>query len=108
MRIALEARGQDLGLPGHRRRLEAFEERQDDRERLRSLQASLFPHMLPGEQKAEEVARRNRVYLRAKASDRVAMDAGQQPAVAPLLVVGARDETPTHDRAFGFQSRQRR
>ena len=64
--------------------------------------------MLPGEQEAQEVARRDRIDLRAQAADGVMMDARQQPPVAPLLVVDARQEAAAQDRALAFEGDQRR
>ena len=45
--IALEPRRQDLGLPGFRRRLEAFERIEDDGERFGPLEARFLRDMLP-------------------------------------------------------------
>ena len=98
--VVLEAGRQDLGFPRPRGRLEPFHLSQNDRERLRPLQTRLFVNMLPGEQEAEKIARGDGVDLRAQAPDRVTVDAGQQAAVAPLLVVGARNEAPSQDCAF--------
>ena len=85
----------------------AFQRGQDDGERVRPLCARLRADALPVEQEAQEIARRDRIDLRAEAADRVTMDARQQPAIAPLLIVGARDETSAQDRAFGFERDQR-
>ena len=62
--------------------------------------------MLPGKQEAQEVARGDRVDFRAQTPDRVPMNAGQEPPVAPLLVVDARNEASSQDRAFRFQRRE--
>ena len=45
--------------------------------------------LLPGEQEAQKIARGDRLDLRAQALDRVVVDAGEQPPVAPFLGVGA-------------------
>ena len=106
--IALEPRRQDLGLPGFRRRLEAFERVEDDGQRVRPLEARLLGDMLPGEQEAQEVARRDRLDLGAQPPDRVMMDAREQPPVAPLLVVDAGEEASLEDRAVAFERGERR
>jgi hypothetical protein len=64
---------------------------------------------LPIEKEAQEVARQHRLDLGAQAFDRVAVNAGEQPAIAPLnrdAAVGL--EVAAHRRAFGFQGKQRR
>ena len=80
-----EARGQDLGLPGAGRRLEAFELPDHRVERVGPLHARIRRDALPGEQEAQEVARGDRLDLGAQALDRVAVDAREQPALAPFL-----------------------
>ena len=64
-------------------------------------------HALPGQQEAQEVARRDRLDLGAQALDRVVMNARQQPALAPFVRGGAGREAPAHGEAFGFERRQR-
>ena len=58
-----EARGQDLGLPGAGRRLEAFELRDHRVERIGPLHARVRRDVLPVEQEAQEVARGDRLDL---------------------------------------------
>ena len=78
-------RRQDLGFPGAGRRFEAFELPDDCIEGVRSFHARVRRHPLPGEQEAQEVARRDRLDLRAQPLDGVAMNARQQPALAPFF-----------------------
>ena len=80
-----DARRQDLGLPGAGRRLEPFELAEHRGERVRPFHAGLVGHPLPGEQEAQEVARRDRLDLGAQPLQRIAVDARQQPALAPLV-----------------------
>src|SRR5271155_948285 len=64
--------------------------------------------MLPGEQEAQKVARGHRLDLRPQPPNRVMMDARQEAAVAPLLVVDASKEEPLANRAFAFEGGERR
>ena len=73
-----------------------------------SLHARLVVDALPDEQEAEEIARRDRLDLRAQTMDRIAVDAGEEPPVAPLIVVDAWVVATLHDRAVGFQRGERR
>ena len=54
-------------------------------ERVRPLHARVRRDALPAQQEAQEVARRDRLDLRAQALDGVAVDARQQPALAPFV-----------------------
>src|SRR5205085_5622476 len=49
--------------------------------------AALLRDALPFEQKAQEIARRDRLDLGAQALQRVAMDAGEEAAFAPFIIV---------------------
>ena len=102
-----EARRQDLGLPGAGRRLEAFELRDDDLDRVRPLHARIGRDALPAEEEAQEVARGDRLDLGAQALDRVAVDPGEQPALAPFVRGRCRREAPAHGEAFGLERRER-
>ena len=75
-------------------------------ERLRALHARLGRDVLPAEQEAQEVARRDRLDLRAQPLDRVAMDARQQAALAPFVLGRAGREAAAHGEAFGLQGRE--
>src|SRR5215469_11404740 len=43
--------------------------------------------MLPGKKEAQEIACRDRLNLRAQSPNRGVMNARQQPAIAPLIIV---------------------
>ena len=83
--VAGEARRQDLALPGAGRRLEAFELADHGIERLRPFHPRVGRDALPVEQEAQEVARRHRLDLGPQPLDGVAVDAREQPALAPFL-----------------------
>ena len=83
-----KTRGQNLALPGARRSLEAFELRHHAVERLRACHPRIGGDVLPGEQKAQEVARRDRLDLGAQPLEGVMVDARQQAALAPFLGIG--------------------
>ena len=107
--VAGEARRQDLALPGAGRRLEALELADDDFDRVRPRHARIGGDPLPVEQEAQEVARGDRLDLGAQALDRVVVDAGEQPALAPFVRVRrVRREPPAQGEAFGFERRERR
>src|SRR5262249_42614217 len=80
-----EPRWQDLALPGGGRRLESFELRQDGIDGIRPLHARIGRHALPTQQEAQEIARRDRLDLCPYALDRVAVNAGEQAALAPFF-----------------------
>ena len=80
-----DARRQDLGLPGAGRRLEAFELRHDHLDGIGPLHARVGRDPLPAKQEAQEIARGDRLDLGAQTLDRVVVDAGEQPALAPFV-----------------------
>src|SRR5205085_12643593 len=82
-----DAGGEDLGLPGAGRGLEAFELTEDGSEGIGALHAALLRDALPLEQEAQEIARRDRLDLGAQALQCVAMDAGEEAAFAPFIVI---------------------
>src|SRR5262249_2862367 len=82
--------------------------RQRCRQGALSFQPRLARYVLPRKQEAQEVARRNWLDLRAQALDRVMVDAGEQPPVAPLFVIDTLNEPPAQNRALGLQRRPRR
>jgi hypothetical protein len=81
------ARGQDIELPRGGRDLAPVELLEHLREAARAGDALRLGHVLPVEQEAHEVRRRDRLDLRAQAVQRVAMDAREQ---APLATTRAR------------------
>ena len=105
--IVGEPRRQDLRLPCGGRRFEAFELGQDRIERLRAGHPRFRRDALPGEQEAQEVARRHRLDLGAQALDGVMVDARQKPALAPFVVARICREAPAHGEAFRFEARER-
>src|SRR5262249_60844550 len=82
---------------------ESFELRQDGIDGIRPLHARIGRHALPGQQEAQEIARRDRLDLCPQALDRVAVNAGEQAALAPFFAAGGGRETPTHGEALGFE-----
>ncbi|MFP5407088.1 MAG: ATP-binding cassette domain-containing protein, partial [Gammaproteobacteria bacterium] len=94
---------QDLCLPGRGRRLEAFELRHDARYRIGALDPCLRGDALPLEQEAHEIACFHRFDLAPQPVHRVAMDAREQAALAPLGLRRLRREAPANHRALGFE-----
>ena len=105
--VALEAGRQDLRLPRPRRRFEPFQHRQRPRQRVRPFEPRVVVDMLPVEQKAEEIARRDRLDLGPQTVDGAPVHAGDQSPVAPLLVIDARVEAATQDCAVRFERGKR-
>src|SRR5262249_46261914 len=62
-REAPSARRKDLALPRRRRRFETLDLPDQRVERLRAFHARIGAHVLPGEQKAQEIAGRHRLDL---------------------------------------------
>src|SRR5207253_4054851 len=88
--VLADAVGQDLGLPGAGRRLEALELREHRAHRIGTLHATAERDALPVEEKAHEVARLDGLDLGAQPLDGVAVDAREQPPLAPLAFRGRR------------------
>ena len=105
--VAGDARRQDLGLPGARRRLEALELGDDDLERIRPLHAGVGRDALPAQQEPQEIARGDRLDLGAQTLDRMPVDPGQQAALAPLVRGRRRGEAPAQREAFGLERGER-
>ena len=99
---------QDLAFPRTGGRAVAFELGDDGVEGLRSLDLRIRRHALPLEEKAQEVARGHGLDLGAQPLDRVVMDAGEQPTLAPFVARRTRREAAAHGEALGFQRRQSR
>ncbi len=104
--IVGDARRQNFGFPGARRRLETLERIEREGKRVRAFETRVLGDVLPSEKEAQEVARRDGFDLGAQAPDRIMMDAGEQAPVAPLLVVDAGLEAAAQDRPLGFESEQ--
>ena len=75
---------QNVALPSRRGHLEAVELTDHRREAFQPRGPMLGIHPLPGQQEPDEIRRAHRLDLRAEAVQRVAMDARQQPPLAPL------------------------
>ena len=87
----------------------------------RSLRAGRRPHRarrgpsirasgvdaLPAQQEAQEIARGDRLDLGAQPLDGVAVDARQQPALAPFVRRRSRREAAAQGEAFGLERRER-
>ena len=101
--VALKTRRQDFCFPGSGWRLKTFEHRQCRRKRVRSFEAGVVPDMLPGKQEAQEIAGCDRLNLRTQSPNRGVMNARQEPAIAPLLIVDAGIKPSPQDRAFALQ-----
>ncbi len=101
--VPADARRQHARLPGGRRHLEAGELAHDRGHAPRPLELVLLVHVLPGDEKSQEIGRGDGLDLPAKAVEGVAVDARQQAAVAPALAplaVGVETEAPAKDGAF--------
>ena len=103
--VAAHARGKDRPLPGPGGRLEAGELADDLGDAERAREPVLFGRMLPARQESHELRRRDGRDLAAQAVQRVAVDAGEEPPVAPGRVAG--DARP-HGHAFGLEREQQR
>ena len=101
--VALQTRRQDFCFPGSGWRLKTFEHRQCRRKRVRSFEARILFDMLPGKQEAQEIACCDWLNLRTQSPNGGVMNARQQPAVAPLLIVDAGIKPSAQDRTFALQ-----
>src|SRR5215472_3815704 len=101
--VAIKSRRQDFRFPGCGWCLETFEHSQSSRKRVRSFKARILPDMLPGKQEAQEIACCDWLNLRAQSPDRGVMNARQQPAIGPLLIVDSWNKPSLQDRAFALQ-----
>jgi len=82
--VSVDARGQNGALPAVGRQLESVQLFEDRAEAVDAAQPMRGVHVLPREQEPHEIRRADRLDFRAQPVERVAMDAGQQPPVAPL------------------------
>src|SRR5204862_7187055 len=103
--VALDAQRQQAALPEARGGLEPGEPAHDLDDAARSFEAARGLRVLPGGQEAEEVGGGDRLDLLAQAFERRALDARQEPAVAPG--VGAADPH-AQDRALALEGREQR
>ena len=100
------ARGQDVVFPARRRQLEAFELLDHRRQAFGALHLVFAGDVVPVEQEAQEVARAHRLDLGAQAVQRVAVDAGEEPPVAPFELRRAWREAPAQDAALRLERLQ--
>ncbi len=104
--VLVDAGREDFRFPGACRCFEAFELAENRGEGIGALHPCGWRHALPFEQEAQEVARLNGLDLGAQAFDGVAVDARQEPALAPFLFGDARGELAAHGEAFSLQGGQ--
>ena len=102
----LDPRGEDFGFPRSRRDFEAVEEIEHRREPFRPLGARAFRDPLPPQQEPREVRRGDGLDLLAQPIERVAVNARQQAALAPLEVLTARGETSPQDKPLVLEPAQ--
>ena len=88
--VAVHPRRQHRALPRRRGHLEAVERFEDLAQTVGPRQARALLDVLPREQEAHEVGRGDRLDLGPQAVERVAVDAGEERAVAPFHVRRAR------------------
>src|SRR5690606_29699782 len=81
---------QQMRLPGTGRRLDAVELLEHRGKSFHTARPLLGIHALPAEQEAHVLREGDRPDLRAQPIQRVAMDTGEQPAIAPLEHVALR------------------
>ena len=84
-----------VGFPGTRGHFVAIEQLEHRAEPFRSLGPGVRCDALPPQQEPHEVRRRDRLDLLAQPVERVAMDAGEQTALAPLQLRHAGREPAT-------------
>src|SRR5439155_3804349 len=95
--IVPDARRQHVVFPAGGRELEAFQLLDGRRQAFHALHLIFAGGVLPVEQEAQELGCADRLDLGAQLVERVAMDAGEQPAVAPLELGGTRREPAAQD-----------
>src|ERR1700730_9887194 len=98
------ARRQDLVLPRSGRRLEPFELADDGIDGVRPRHPRIGVNPLPAKEEAQKVARGDRLDFGAEAVDRVAVNPGEQPALAPFVFGRPRREASAQGEAFGLES----
>src|SRR5204862_5814470 len=87
--------------------LEALELLDRRRQAFDAAQLVLAGDVLPMQQEAQEVGRAHRLDLRAQAVQRVAMDAREQPPVAPFELGDARREAAAQHSSLRLKRLQR-
>ena len=105
--VIRDACRQHIVLPARRGELEALELLDCRRQAFDAAELILAGDMLPVEQEAQEVGGAHRLDLRAQAVQRVAMDACEEPPVAPFELGDARREASAQHSSLGLQCLQR-
>ena len=103
VRIVCHAQGQQVAFPAAGGRLVAFELRQDLRQCVLTTELVTFGQVLPVEQETHEVLALDRLDLAPQPLDGVAVDARQQVAFHPFLVLRTGREAAAHHVAFALQ-----
>src|SRR6185295_2225816 len=101
--VARDARRQDLRLPGTRRQLEPLELTDDGEQPVAAVELRALVDVLPTEEEAHQVGGRCRLDLAAEPSERQAMDARQETALAPLFARSAGREAAAEGRALALE-----
>ncbi len=94
-------------LPAGGGELETFELLDHRRQAFGALHLILAGNVLPVEQEAQEVGRAHRLDFRSQFIEGIAMDARQQPPVAPFEFCGSRCETPAKYAALRLKRDER-
>ena len=105
-RVVLDAQRQYIRFPGGRWQFVAVEQFQHRFQAVRPLSAVLRSNALPREEEALKFRDGYWLDFRAQAVDSQAVNASQQPAVAPFDLGCARMKFSTQNEAFGFQGEQ--
>ena len=105
--VVRHARGQYVVLPPGGGELETLELLDDRGKAFHALHLILAGDVLPVEEEAQEIGRADRLDLRAQLVQRVAVNACQEPSVAPLELRDARREVSAQDAPLRFQRLER-
>src|ERR1051326_7425960 len=105
--VALDPGWKDLGFPGTRRQLRAVEQLEDGGHALGTLGSRVGSKPLPAEQEPHEIGGADGVDLPLKAIERIAVDAGQEPALAPFTVLDCGSEPSSKNEPLSLQSGKR-
>ena len=107
-RVVGHPRRQNVAFPGGRGSLEAFQLLDHRSQSFGAAHLILARHVLPMQQEAQEVGGADRLDLCSQAAQRIAMDAREQAAVAPLELGGARREAAAQDPSLCLEAEQDR
>src|SRR5581483_7411128 len=98
--VARDARGEHVLFPGAGGQLEPLELAHDREQALPAVKLRAGVDVLPAQQKAHQVGRAHRLDLAPQRPQREAVDAGEEPPLAPFLLVGpGREATAQRDAA---------